>query len=68
MRGGHDQSLSVVQSISIMAVIAWMAGLFYLPRLFVYHAGAATGRRLSETFKVMERRLAGMIMAAGSYS
>ena len=41
----------------IMAVIAWMAGMLYLPRLFVYHCGAEAGSRQSETFKVMERRL-----------
>lgn len=41
----------------IVAMVAWMAGMFYLPRLFVYHAGAAKGSELSETLKVMERRL-----------
>lgn len=41
----------------VMAVISWMAGMLYLPRLFVYHCGAETGSRQSETFKVMERRL-----------
>jgi putative membrane protein len=41
----------------IIAVIAWMAGMLYLPRLFVYHVRAAKGSELSETFKVMERRL-----------
>jgi putative membrane protein len=41
----------------IIAVIAWMAGMLYLPRLYVYHAGAKPGSELSETFKVMERRL-----------
>jgi len=46
----------------IMSVIAWMAALFYLPRLFVYHTEAATGSQLSETFKIMERRLAKAIM------
>ncbi|MGG7566883.1 protoporphyrinogen oxidase HemJ [Rhodovulum sp. DZ06] len=41
-----------------MAVITWMAGLFYLPRLFVYHAERATpGSEMSETFKVMEHKL-----------
>ena len=47
----------------IIAMVAWMAGLFYLPRLFVYHADAAPGSAVSETFKVMERRLASAIMA-----
>lgn len=46
----------------IMAVIAWMAGLFYLPRLMVYHTKVAPGSEASETFKVMERRLLKAIM------
>jgi putative membrane protein len=41
----------------VIAVIAWMAGMLYLPRLFVYHAMAKPGSEQSETFKVMERRL-----------
>jgi putative membrane protein len=41
----------------VMAVISWMAGMLYLPRLFVYHCAAEVGSRQSETFKVMERRL-----------
>src|SRR4051794_11759258 len=44
-------------ALHILAVMAWMAGMLYLPRLFVYHARAAKGSELSETFKVMERRL-----------
>ena len=44
-------------ALHIIAVIAWMAGMLYLPRLFVYHARAAKGSEMSETFKVMERRL-----------
>ena len=46
-----------VKALHIISVIAWMAGMFYLPRLFVYHAEAARGSEVSETFKVMERRL-----------
>jgi len=46
----------------IIAVIAWMAGLFYLPRLMVYHVDAAPRSVQSETFKIMERRLLGVIM------
>ena len=46
----------------VFAVIAWMAGLLYLPRLFVYHAAAEPGSEQSETFKVMERRLYRAIM------
>ena len=41
----------------IISFTAWMAGMLYLPRLYVYHTGAAKGSELSETFKVMERRL-----------
>jgi putative membrane protein len=41
----------------VIAVIAWMAGMLYLPRLFVYHCEAEIGSKQSETFKVMERRL-----------
>jgi putative membrane protein len=46
----------------IVAVIAWMAGLFYLPRLFVYHSIEKPGSHSSALFKVMERRLYGIIM------
>ena len=46
----------------VISVIAWMAALLYLPRLFVYHAKAAAGSDTSETFKIMERRLLRMIM------
>jgi protoporphyrinogen IX oxidase len=46
-----------IKAFHIMAVIAWMAGMLYLPRLFVYHAEAEIGSKQSETFKVMERRL-----------
>jgi protoporphyrinogen IX oxidase len=46
-----------LKALHIISVIAWMAGMLYLPRLFVYHCTAAPGSVLSETFKVMERRL-----------
>ncbi|MDE0148005.1 MAG: protoporphyrinogen oxidase HemJ [Rhodospirillaceae bacterium] len=46
-----------VKALHVLSVIAWMAALLYLPRLFVYHADAAPGSDKSETFKVMERRL-----------
>jgi putative membrane protein len=46
-----------IKALHIIAVIAWMAGLFYLPRLFVYHVDAPAGSKQSETFKLMERRL-----------
>ncbi len=51
------------KALHVMAVIAWMAGLFYLPRLFVYHAERGVpGTELSETFKVMEAKLLRAIM------
>jgi protoporphyrinogen IX oxidase len=46
-----------LKAFHVIAVIAWMAGMLYLPRLFVYHCGAEKGSVQSETFKVMERRL-----------
>ena len=46
-----------VKAVHVIAVISWMAGMLYLPRLFVYHAEAGPGSPQSETFKVMERRL-----------
>ncbi len=46
-----------IKALHVLSVIAWMAALLYLPRLFVYHADAAPGSDKSETFKVMERRL-----------
>jgi putative membrane protein len=51
-----------IKSVHIIAVIAWMAGLLYLPRLYVYHAMASPGSAQSETFKLMERRLQRAIM------
>ena len=51
-----------LKAFHIVAVIAWMAGMLYLPRLFVYHAAAKPGSDQSETFKVMERRLLRYIM------
>jgi putative membrane protein len=46
-----------LKAFHVIAVIAWMAGMLYLPRLFVYHCEAEIGSKQSETFKVMERRL-----------
>src|ERR1700722_10893745 len=46
-----------VKALHLISVIAWMAGMLYLPRLYVYHANAGPGSKLSETLKVMERRL-----------
>jgi putative membrane protein len=46
-----------IKALHIIAVISWMAGMLYLPRLFVYHCEAERGSKQSKTFKVMERRL-----------
>lgn len=46
-----------IKALHIISVMAWMAGMLYLPRLFVYHAAAKPGSELSETLKAMERRL-----------
>jgi putative membrane protein len=51
-----------VKAAHIIAVIAWMAGMLYLPRLFIYHCDAPPGSAQSETFKVMERRLLRVII------
>jgi putative membrane protein len=51
-----------IKALHVIAIIAWMAGLLYLPRLFVYHCAAEKGSVQSETFKVMERRLLRAIM------
>ena len=50
------------KAIHVIAVISWMAGMLYLPRLFVYHAAAQPGSELSEVLKIMERRLLRYIM------
>lgn len=46
-----------IKALHVMSVIAWMAGMFYLPRLYVYHCDVRPGTAESERFKVMERRL-----------
>lgn len=51
-----------LKALHIISVVAWMAGLLYLPRLFAYHTAAAPGGEAAETFKVMERRLLRAIM------
>jgi putative membrane protein len=51
-----------IKALHIVAVISWLAGLLYLPRLFVYHCSSEAGSASSETFKVMERRLMRAIM------
>lgn len=51
-----------VKALHVISIIAWMAGLLYMPRLFVYHTQAQVGSNQSETFKIMERRLYRAIM------
>jgi putative membrane protein len=51
-----------IKALHVISVIAWMAGMLYLPRLFVYHCEAEAGSKESETFKVMERRLLKVII------
>ena len=51
-----------IKALHIVSVVAWMAGLLYLPRLFVYHAAASPASDTAETFKIMERRLLRGIM------
>ena len=51
-----------IKALHIVAVISWMAGMLYLPRLFVYHCRAEPGSQQSETFKVMEQRLLTVIV------
>jgi len=51
-----------IKALHIIAVITWMAGMLYLPRLFVYHCEAEIGSKQSETFKIMERRLLKVII------
>lgn len=51
-----------IKAFHVVAVISWMAGLLYLPRLFIYHTDAAAGSQAAETFKTMERRLYFVIM------
>jgi putative membrane protein len=53
---------NILLGLHILAVIAWMAGLLYLPRLFAYHTGAALGSEMDETFKIMEAKLLRVIM------
>jgi len=57
-----DEFYLWAKAFHVIAVISWMAGLLYLPRLFIYHTDAAVGSVQSETFKVMEQRLFQLIM------
>lgn len=51
-----------IKALHVIAIISWMAGMLYLPRLMVYHTEAEIGSKQSETFKVMERRLLKIII------
>ena len=53
---------NILKTVHIFSVIAWMAGLLYLPRIFVYHADKNINKETSETFKVMEKKLFNIIM------
>ena len=55
-------SYLILKSLHVIAFTSWMAGMFYLPRLFAYHAEAPVGGPVSEQFKIMERRLLRIIM------
>lgn len=57
-----DDFILYVKAFHVIAVMSWMAGLLYLPRLFIYHSDAPIGSERSETFKMMERRLLKVIM------
>lgn len=52
----------IIEVIHIAAVISWMAGLLYLPRIYVYHADAKIGSEMDQTFQIMERKLLKFIM------
>lgn len=56
------------KALHIISFVAWMAGMLYLPRLYVYHCGVEAGSEASETFKVMERRLLRAIMTPAMIS
>ena len=57
-----DGSYMWIKAAHVIAIISWMAGMLYLPRLFVYHCEAKPGSELSETLKIMERRLLRVII------
>jgi protoporphyrinogen IX oxidase len=57
LESGTPAMYEWVKALHVIAVMSWMAGMLYLPRLFVYHCEAEAGSKQSETFKVMERRL-----------
>ena len=62
MLGLGDRAYLWVKAVHVIAIISWMAGMLYLPRLFIYHCDAPPASQQSETFKVMERRLLTIII------
>ncbi len=62
LHGAVAAHYDAIKAVHILAVISWMAGMLYLPRLFVYHCAAAPGSELALTFEIMERRLMRAIM------
>ncbi len=66
MQDFFNSYYDLTRALHIIAVISWMAGMLYLPRLFVYHADAKSGSELSETLKIMEKRLFRYIMTPAS--
>ena len=62
MLGLGARAYDWIKAVHVIAVMSWMAGMLYLPRLFVYHAEIGSGTPQAETFKVMERRLLSIIM------
>ena len=52
----------ILKSLHLIAVISWMAGLLYLPRIFVYHVEKKQDQNISNTFKIMEKKLYYYIM------
>lgn len=59
---GPDEAYLWIKALHIIAVMSWMAGLLYMPRLFIYHFDAPKGSQQAETFAVMELRLINVIM------
>jgi len=62
MTGFLLQHYDWIKAFHVIAVMSWIAGMLYLPRLYVYHANADKGSELSETLKIMERKLLRMII------
>ncbi|MBB4008989.1 protoporphyrinogen oxidase HemJ [Allorhizobium taibaishanense] len=59
---GPDRAYLWIKALHVIAIISWMAGLLYMPRLLIYHFDAPAGSQQAETFAVMERRLMNVIM------